>query len=138
MRTAFLVCAFCLPVAANDAAAVKLSSGCSGVCVSADGLILTADHCGDDRRVDVTFADGQQFEAVAVYLPPLNGIDEAQAYRITTDKPLPFAAISSTPAKADDSVSAVGYPAGNYQRNAGKVLRVGFETKARDGSKTLG
>ena len=133
MRTAFLLCAFCLPVAANDAAAVKLSSGCSGVCVSADGLILTADHCGDDRRVDVTFADGQQFEAVAVYLPPLNGIDEAQAYRITTDKPLPFAAISSTPAKAGDSVSAVGYPAGNYQKNAGKVLRVGFGTKARDG-----
>jgi hypothetical protein len=111
----------------NEAAVVRLA-GCSGVCVSADGLILTADHCGDAPTIPVTFPDGSRYEAVIEYSPPQNGIDEAQTYRISGVGGLPFAPVSKSQPKAGDKVWSVGYPAGNYQRNAGRVERIGFTT----------
>lgn len=117
---------------ANEAAVVRLSSGCSGVCVSADGLILTADHCGDAEIVKVTFPDGSVFSAGLEYSPPLNGVDEVQTYRVRTESRLPFAAVASTSVKSGDRVWSAGYPAGNYQLNRGTVSRVGFTI--RDGS----
>lgn len=132
MRFAFLFL-LCSPAIANEAAVVRLSSGCSGVCVSADGLILTADHCGNDQRITVTFPDGVKYTAEAEYIPPRNGIDEAQTYRIKTDGSLPFARIATQVPKAGDRVAATGYPAGNYQRNAGRVQRVGFATSDGQG-----
>jgi len=117
---------------ANEAAVVRLSSGCSGVCVSADGLILTADHCGDSEVVRVTFPDGSVFSAELEHSPPINGIDEVQTYRVRTESRLPFAAVASTSVKSGDLVWSAGYPAGNYQLNRGTVSRVGFTI--RDGS----
>ena len=133
MRTAFLFLACCASASANDAATVRLSSGCSGVCVSPDGLVLTADHCGDEQQVTVTFSNGEQYKANAVYLPPRNGIDEAQVYRVLTEDVLPFASIARRSVQAGERVTAVGYPAGNFQKNAGKVLRVGFKTSDQSG-----
>lgn len=132
MRFAFLFL-LCSPAMANEAAVVRLSSGCSGVCVSADGLILTADHCGNDKRISVTFPNGDKHTAEAEYIPPRNGIDEAQTYRIKTDDPLPFARIAKQAPKAGDRVTATGYPAGNYQRNVGRVHRVGVTLSGGQG-----
>ena len=93
-------------------------NGCSGVCVSADGLILTADHCGNAPTVPVTFPDGSKYTATLEYSPPRNGIDEAQTYRISGVGGLPFAPVAKSQPKAGDKAWSVGYPAGNYQRNA--------------------
>lgn len=112
---------------ANEAAVVRLD-GCSGVCVSADGLILTADHCGDSATVPVRFPDGATYTATLEYSPPRNGVDEAQTYRIAGVGGLPFAPIATSEPKAGDAVWSVGYPAGNYQRNAGQIHRIGFTT----------
>jgi hypothetical protein len=113
---------------ANEAAVVRLN-GCSGICVSADGLILTADHCGDAVTVPVLFPDGSKYTATLEYSPPRNGIDEAQTYRISGVGGLPFAPVATRSPAAGDSVWSVGYPAGNYQRNAGRVERIGFTTR---------
>lgn len=109
-----------------EAAVVQLG-GCSGVCVSADGLILTADHCGSEQRLDVVFPDGTKHRATVVFEPPQNGVDECQAYQIDNANGLPFVNVAKLPPKAGDPVWSVGYPFGNYQRNAGKVQRVGFK-----------
>ena len=129
MRNISLLIALCIGgiAHANEAAVVRLS-GCSGVCVSADGLILTADHCGEDVTVPVLFSDGSKYTATLEYSPPQNGIDEAQTYRISGVGGLPFAPVALSQPKAGDKVWSVGYPAGNYQRNAGRVERIGFTT----------
>jgi len=129
MRNISLLIALCIggTAHANEAAVVRLS-GCSGVCVSADGLILTADHCGNAPIIPVTFPDGSKYEATIEYSPPQNGIDEAQTYRISGVGGLPFAPVAKSQPKAGDKVWSVGYPAGNYQRNAGRVERIGFTT----------
>ena len=130
MRNVSLVLALCFGgvANANEAAVVRLN-GCSGVCVSADGLILTADHCGNAQTVPVTFPDGSKYTATLEYSPPRNGIDEAQTYRISGVGGLPFAPVATSEPKAGDKVWSVGYPAGNYQRNAGRVERIGFTTR---------
>ena len=130
MRNLSLVLALCFGgvANANEAAVVRLN-GCSGVCVSADGLILTADHCGNAQTIPVTFPDGSKYEATIEYTPPQNGIDEAQTYRISGVGGLPFAPVATRSPAAGDSVWSVGYPAGNYQRNAGRVERIGFTTR---------
>jgi len=129
MRNISLLIALCIGgiAHANEAAVVRLS-GCSGVCVSADGLILTADHCGNAPTIPVTFPDGSKYEATIEYSPPQNGIDEAQTYRISGVGGLPFAPVAKSRPQAGDKVWSVGYPAGNYQRNAGRVERIGFTT----------
>jgi len=117
---------------ANEAAVVRIDDGCSGVCVSGDGLILTADHCGTDQNVSVVFPDGSRFSAALIYLPPQNGVDEAQCYRIPNASRLPFAAVASESITAGQPVWSVGYPAGNYQLNRGTVSRIGFTTRRND------
>lgn len=108
-----------------EAAVVQLD-GCSGVCVTPDGLILTADHCGSKENLDVLFSDGSKYRAALVYSPPQNGVDECQAYQIEDAAGLPYAIVASKPTEAGEPVWSVGYPFGNYQRNAGKVARVGY------------
>ena len=95
-----------LSASANEKAIVQLN-GCSGVCVSTDGLILTADHCGSRQTIDVEFPDGTKYRAELVYSPPQNGVDECQAYQIDDENGLPFARVASERPKAGDSVSAV-------------------------------
>jgi len=124
---AWLLCMSTALAQTDAEKAVVQIDGCSGVCVSADGLILTADHCGSEERVAVVFADGSKYGATLVYGPPQNGVDECQAYQIDNANGLPFAVVAESPPKAGDSVWSVGYPFGNYQRNAGKVQRVGFK-----------
>lgn len=107
--------------------AVVQLAGCSGVCVTADGLILTADHCGSDRQLEVVFPDGRTHRATLVFEPPQNGVDECQAYQIDNASGLPFVNVATLKPKAGDAVWSVGYPFGNFQRNEGKVQRVGFK-----------
>lgn len=120
-------------LAATESAAVRLSSGCSGVCISEDGLILTAEHCGSEKTIKVTFLDGQTATAQLVHAAPKNHTDEAQTYQIDSGGKYPFAVVSDKPAKAGEQVWTVGYPAGNYQKNRGKVRRVGFTATQIDG-----
>ena len=126
-----------LTVTNPEDAVVRLDSGCSGVVVSSDGLLLTSEHCGNDRKVKVTFSDGSQGSAELIYAPVKNGIDEAQLYKLQGEGPFKFAAVSKVPVNPGDAVWSVGYPAGNYQLNRGAVKKIGYTVSNGRQSVTL-
>jgi hypothetical protein len=95
---------------ANECA-VSVGPGGSGTVVSADGLILTANHVVDPDRdtIKVYFVDGRMAEA-AVLERSLRF--DVALLRIPVDEPIPFVALEFDPVDADDPVWLIGYGGG--------------------------
>lgn len=110
---------------APDPAVVKVrvdgGGFCSGVCVSPDGYILTAEHCGCSGGAEIEFPDGRKFKAVSVYDPPKNNIDEASLLKIANQSGLPFHPVADVEPRNGDNVISRGYPKDQYVEMKGKI-----------------
>jgi S1-C subfamily serine protease len=92
-------------------------AGGSGVCVSADGWILTNFHVvvGGKKEFDVRFSGGRQVKADLVGWHPL---DDVAVLKARDAKDLPFAPLGDSDAvRVGDPVIAVGNPFSKGQEN---------------------
>lgn len=107
---AFLVWAVTLLSAANAddwAKAVVKIGGCSGVCVSDEGLVLTAKHCSLDNREKVAFQNGPTVWATKL-VSSRNG-DGPVAFVCDGDG-FPFRPVAKLKPEPGDRVISYGYP----------------------------
>lgn len=93
--------------------AVVRIGGCSGVCVSADGLVLTARHCQLSDRERVHFHNGPSVPATRLLISR-NG-DGPVAFVCDGDG-FPYLPVSDTKPEAGDAVVSYGFPARNARR----------------------
>ena len=114
-----------------ELAMVKLG-GCSGVCVSETGIVLTAKHCGTPERQLIFFEDGPS--VMATLLVVGQGIDSCIAYDCDGDG-FPYLPVSETLPAIGDPVHSYGYPGPKRElvHLTGKVLG-GVEVMAVRGS----
>lgn len=128
---------------------IKFQSGrtsgmCSGVCVSSDGYILTAEHCVHNMKngkITVLFGV-KSYTARIVYDPVRNYTDEASLLKVNTTDKLPFSAISETTPKVGSRVHSIGFPDGKFSKSAGEIISISDkyiqEVKDRYGRKVSG
>ena len=125
MKTALLIFAMASTAIAGDpsASVVKLQypggGFCSGVSVGG-GYILTAEHCGCEDGVTVTFRDGTRLKAAAAHDPEKNGRDQVTALRLLGKAPA-VATVAKTDPKKGDLVRSYGYPSGKWSINEGRI-----------------
>lgn len=115
-------------------AVVRIESGgkCSGVCVSPDGYILTAEHCVSNMKNGAWVLFGEKrFKATVVFDPERNLTDQAVLLKIESPYPLPYAHVSDTYPKKRDRVHAIGYPGGKYAEASGEVVSVSSLLRSR-------
>ena len=108
------------------AATVKISDGsgfCSGICVSPDGDILTAEHCQMKTGAIAEFQDGRKLPLTLVYDPPRNNMDEACRLKVKGSD-FPFIPISATPPKTGDKVASLGFPHSTFSYMEGTVTGI--------------
>ena len=99
---------------------------CSGVCVSSNGYILTAEHCVhrmNDGSITVFFGD-KSYSAEIVYNPVKNYSDEASLLKVDTNDKLPFLAVSKTSPQVGDRVHSIGFPDGKYSESSGEIISI--------------
>lgn len=89
------------------ARAVVRIGGCSGVCVSPEGLILTARHCEFEDRQRVYFSGGKEVLATRL-LSSRNG-DGPVAF-VCDGGGYPFLPVAKVKPEAGDPVSSYGFP----------------------------
>jgi hypothetical protein len=103
--------------------AVVRIGGCSGVCVSPDGLILTARHCNVEDREQVVFSGGREVLATQL-LSSRNG-DGPVAF-VCDGNRFPFRPVARQKPEIGDEVSSIGYPVREgrrvLERDSGTVL----------------
>lgn len=121
-----------------DRRALNRSLG-SGVVVKDDGTILTNLHVVNGaKRLVVTFADGQQSEAVLVGLQPENDLAAIKALHPPAELQ-PATMRSTGDLKPGDQVVAVGHPFGiGPSVSAGVVSGLDREFQAPGGERALG
>lgn len=106
-----------------SASVVKLEypsgSFCSGVSVGG-GFILTAEHCGCENDVTVTFRSGAKLKAVAAHDPAKNNRDQVVVLRLEKDAPS-YSTISRKSPSKGDKVTSYGYPGGKFSMNEGLI-----------------
>ena len=126
MASAFVVWAVTLIAAASAddwAKAVVKIGGCSGVCVSDEGLILTAKHCTLKDRERVAFEDGPT--AWATKLVSSRNGDGPVAFVCDGDD-FPHRPVAKTKPKPGDRVVSYGYPSRGgqrrFERGEGKLI----------------
>jgi hypothetical protein len=107
MNILYLILAAALVVDSPEQAVVKVGNGCSGVCVSDSGIVLTVKHCGTDDRVSIEFADGTN--AMATLLVVGQGADSCIAYDCD-GAGFPFLQVSEKVPAVGDAVHSYGYP----------------------------
>jgi len=122
---AFLFLAFAATICtgAEPSAAVVRIGGCSGVCVSDRGLILSARHCRLKNYLTAEFPDGRKVRAVQL-LKSRNG-DGPIAF-LCEGSGFPWLSIATIPPAVGDRVESFGYPGGKggdrqLTRSAGTV-----------------
>lgn len=135
--------------AAQDAAAkcTVVVGGCSGVCVSSEGHILTAGHCRHRDIETVLWPDGKQVVAHKVYD---NGDPEGCVVLECDGDGYPFLKMSEACPPKGEKVTSYGYPARGpdasrtriesargellggywleYPENSGKLVKVNITT----------
>ncbi len=109
LRSIIATILLCSAVAwsAERDAVVKLSTKCSGVCVTKDGLVISAKHCGTPKNVTVEFPGGRKVKAKLVHTP--KGWDGCVVYHCEIGE-YPFAPVSSRRPMTGDKVHSIGYP----------------------------
>ncbi|NOX57127.1 MAG: trypsin-like peptidase domain-containing protein, partial [Planctomycetes bacterium] len=96
----------------------------TGVIVTADGYVLTAEHVASQGEPGVVYRD-RELPAAIVYDPPKNGRDEALLLKIQDDGPFAYVPVASVPPKAGDRVRSYGFPIGaELSINEGVVTKV--------------
>lgn len=115
---------------APDPATVKVRTDgggfCSGVCISPDGFVLTAEHCGCASGATIEFPDGQKFSARSEYEPSKNNTDEASLLKITDKLTtiLPYHPVAKASPKIGDTILSRGYPQAAYTELRGTVTEI--------------
>jgi len=100
-------------VAASDyPAVVKIKNGCTAVCVSSSGLIMTARHCGTDASVIVDVG-GKDVPATLVHVGKDAG-DAPVVYDMDGDG-YQFVRVGKKVPDVGDAVYCVGYPDGDTE-----------------------
>lgn len=114
----------------QSAAVVKIG-GCTGVCVSPAGLILSAEHCGSQLTADFESHGRHQLEVV--YDPPRNNRDEAVMYHVVGGtEGFPWVAIAGRRPRVGDEVWSIGWPSEGrsskqWEMHRGRITAVGAE-----------
>jgi hypothetical protein len=120
-----------------------------GVIVSPSGLVLTADHCGNARMIQLKLYDGTVRQAVLKYSPPRNGIDESQVYHIVGGGSFPFSPIADKTVRSGERVSSSGGKSGevisaitinhgsNFQTKLDKGIVTNWKSIDRDSGSPL-
>lgn len=103
--------------------ATVLMGGCSGVCVTPDGLILTAAHCDLGDAAIVEFRGRGQVRATLAHHPDQD--ECVVAYRCDPGE-YPWVPVASEMPQPGDSVFSMGYPAEGqtrqFRRGEGKII----------------
>lgn len=97
--------------------------GCSAVCVSAEGHLLTVAHCRPNRRTSVR-VKGKRYRVQVLYRPPVERFrrrDFPTLLQIDGNGPFVFARLAKNTPQPGDEVIAMGYPAGRFARQTGRV-----------------
>jgi len=97
---------------------------CSATIVSAAGLIVSAEHCECRRMTEAIFRDGRRVAITQIYEPGKNGRDEVAVLRITDAAPdggWPFIPVASQAPSAGSTVTALGYPGGDWIETSGRL-----------------
>ena len=98
---------------------------CSATIVSADGVIVSAEHCECARLTEAIFRDGTRVAITQIYEPPeKQGRDEVTVMRITAAAPdggWPFIPVATRPAAIGTTVTALGYPGGKWRETSGRL-----------------
>jgi|GEM_PF-3022710 len=104
-------------------AVVRVGSGCSGVCVSPTGLVVTARHCisHPGQIISIEFASPGRRNGAVVHVASQSDL---AVVRVPAGD-LPFVRVASQPPAVGDPVYAEGFPAGQYARMEGTVTYVG-------------
>ena len=132
MKTILILLAMCGVSSAADfdairAATVKIKGAdgnqCSGIVVSPEGDMLSAEHCQLGDGVEVIFPDGKRARGKLEYDPPRNNTDEATRWRLTGG-PWPYVKIAKAAPRIGDKVHSAGYPTGTFSYVEGKVTNV--------------
>ncbi len=118
MKTLLAFLLLCLPLSAADTDAVVKIGGGSGVCVSADGLVMSAKHCGTYENVSVEFPGRQPVNAKRVYVSPEV---EGPIVFDCDGEGYPFVDVASA-LGTDTAVWSAGYPGGNFSRASGHMI----------------
>lgn len=127
MRTAVACLILLVPITAIASVdnAVVMVEGCSGICVDAEGIVLTAKHCDLPDRVSVRFKQGT-VKAVRVY--ESHDTEGPVAYDCEGDG-YPSLPVAVTAPVIGEKLWSFGYPSLNGQRelrrNCGPLLRWG-------------
>ena len=131
MRSICFVVLLLAPASASAVdknAVVRIVGGgglCSATIVSADGLIVSAEHCECARLTEAIFRDGTRVAITQIYEPPeKQGRDEVTVMRITDAAPdggWPFIPVASRPAAIGTKVTALGYPGGKWSETSGRL-----------------
>ena len=116
-------------MAVDTNAVVRIVDGdggsCSATIVSADGLIVSAEHCECARLTEAIFRDGTRVAITQIYEPPeKQGRDEVTVMRITDAAPdggWPFIPVATRPAAIGTTVTALGYPGGKWRETSGRL-----------------
>lgn len=120
----FVALALALGVKAAGAAEREAAcwlGGCSGVCVDASGLVLTAKHCDFGDQVDVEFrAIGKTVPGRKVYTGSFAD-DDVVAFQLPPGS-YPAAAVAAQPPQRGEIVYTFGYPSGKFEALTGTVI----------------
>jgi len=112
---------------------VVVIGGCSGVCVSREGHILTAGHCKTQDVEEITWPDGRKVQAHKLYD---NGKAEGCVVFDCDGEGYPFIPVSQTVPQLGDVVYSGGYPARNgvraFEQSQGKVLGGAIRNEGSD------
>lgn len=112
---------------------VKTTNGAgSGVIVSPDGKVLTAEHVIAGDTVEGVVYRGKTLPAKAVFRAKKNGIDEACLLQVEPANPLPFWPVANTMPKIGEVVCSHGYPWSTYY-----AMNIGQVTSINDGMITV-
>lgn len=130
LTTILFLCALVAPDPLR-AATVRVGSGCTGVCVSPEGYILTARHClaangskPASSNVSVEFVSHGSATAQVVHVA--DKADVAVLRVPGTD--WPFVEVAAAAPREGDAVTSLGFPGGRFARHEGQVSFVGMRT----------
>ena len=93
--------------------AVCRIEGCSGICVDARGIVLTAKHCRHKQTARIEFHRGNVVTGERVYVSPEP--EGPVAFVLPRDATYPAVGVSDAEPRVGDNVYSMGYPDGQFR-----------------------
>lgn len=100
----------------------------SGVIISPDGKVLTAEHVLGGEQVQSVVYRGRKIPAKGLFAPEKNGVDEAVLLQFDAGQPVPFWPVADQMPNVGDVVCSHGYPWSTYY-----AMNLGQVTAIKDG-----